>query len=147
MNHVEITGLDVDIPGWSESCRRFTEKILEKIGLDGWEVSVAFCSDVYMKSLNATYRHIAAPTDVLSFSQGDGETPAGTTIAGDIVISLDTLAAQAKEFEVAETEELKRLIIHGILHLNGMDHDTNNPDEAMLQLQESLLIEVGDDIF
>jgi probable rRNA maturation factor len=59
--------------------------------------------------------------------------------AGDLVISIDSLADNAKQFSVSENEELKRLLIHGILHLNGMDHTTNDTDEEMLQVQEKIL--------
>ena len=149
MNHVEITALDIREPEWVVSCRIFTEKILETLDIDGWEVSLAFCSDEYIRSLNNTYRSIDGSTDVLSFPQEEGrqDQDSGPYIAGDIVISLDTLAENAEKFDISENEELKRLIIHGILHLCGMDHETNGPEENMLMLQEKLLRETGEDIF
>ena len=59
--------------------------------------------------------------------------------AGDIVISVDTLAKNAVEFDVSQDQELKRLLIHGILHLSGMDHSDNSPEQPMLQFQEIVL--------
>jgi len=63
-------------------------------------------------------------------------------LAGDIVISIDTLFRNADEFNVAVDEELKRLLIHGILHLSGMDHSDNSPEQEMLKLQESILTDL-----
>ena len=60
-------------------------------------------------------------------------------VAGDIVISIDSLKKNAINFFVSENEELKRLIIHSILHLSGMDHSDNSKDQPMLVLQEDIL--------
>ena len=62
--------------------------------------------------------------------------------AGDIVISIDTLLTNCTEFAVTLNEELKRLLVHGILHLNGMDHSDNSPEQEMLIFQEKLLKEM-----
>jgi len=84
---------------------------------------------------------VDSATDVLSFSQrlAEGQLNARSMYqpAGDIVISLDTMARNAGERRISEEEELKRLLIHGILHLEGMDH----PDEQseMIRTQESIL--------
>jgi probable rRNA maturation factor len=59
------------------------------------------------------------------------------------VISLETLRENAEYFRTPEEEELRRLLIHGILHLDGMDHTTNNEKEPMLQLQERLLVRLA----
>ncbi|MDY4609289.1 MAG: rRNA maturation RNase YbeY [Sphaerochaetaceae bacterium] len=61
---------------------------------------------------------------------------------GDMVISLDSLKRNADYFSVSEDEELYRLLIHGVLHLLGEDHATNDPSEPMLQKQEGLLIQL-----
>lgn len=61
---------------------------------------------------------------------------------GDMVISLDSLKRNADYFSVSEDEELYRLLIHGVLHLLGEDHATNDPSEPMLQRQERLLIQL-----
>nr|HPG87608.1 rRNA maturation RNase YbeY [Spirochaetales bacterium] len=81
------------------------------------------------------------PTDVLSFSLGewrDGEN-GRRYIAGDVVICLGVMERNAAEYGATRDEELKRLIAHGVLHLSGMDHGTNEPDEPMLARQEALL--------
>jgi len=147
MNNVEINALDVDIPEWSEPCRTYTEKVLSMLGINDWEVSLAFCSNDYIRRLNSKYRHIDDSTDVLSFSQEYYSGSGQSIPAGDIVISLEKLASNAKEYGVSEEEELKRLIIHGILHLKGMDHTTNDQEEEMIRIQETLLKEPGEEIF
>jgi len=59
--------------------------------------------------------------------------------AGDIIISLETVEENSKYFKVSYEEELKRVLIHGILHLMGLDHETNSEDEEMLIKQEKIL--------
>ncbi len=147
MNNVEINALDVDTPEWIGPCRTYTEKVLKILGIDGWELSLAFCSNNYIKRLNREYRNIDDSTDVLSFSQQHYGGSGQSIPAGDIVISLERLTSNAKEYGVPEEEELKRLIIHGILHLKGMDHTTNDQEEKMIRIQEALLKESGEEIF
>ena len=89
----------------------FSLKVLEHLKKDNWDVSIFFCFDSFIQELNKTYRNIDSPTDVLSFEMG----------------------------EYYENEELKRLIIHAILHLSGMDHTDNAKDQPMLILQEDIL--------
>ena len=64
--------------------------------------------------------------------------------AGDIIISMDTLERHAGLYNVPLEEELKRVTIHGILHLKGMTHETREPEEEMLQYQESILAKTAD---
>ncbi len=122
----------------------FISEVLNDLNLKNWDISLLFCDDAFIQNLNKQYRDIDSPTDVLSFEQG-GEyfDDAGETrfMAGDIVISLDSLRFNAEEFNVEINEELKRLIVHGILHLNGMDHSDNSPEQEMLKFQEELLVQ------
>ncbi len=120
----------------------FILTLLEKLKHKNWFVSLLFCNDEFIQNLNKQYRNIDSPTDVLSFEQGDeffDEQNQKRFNAGDIVISLNRLEFNSKEFSVGMNEELKRLIIHGILHLSGMDHSDNSPEQPMLKLQEELL--------
>jgi probable rRNA maturation factor len=64
-------------------------------------------------------------------------------MAGDIVISIKNLQENSKYFKVSEDEELRRLLVHGILHLAGEDHESNSPEEAMLRRQEEILARLG----
>ena len=122
----------------------FISEVLKDLNLKNWDISLLFCDDAFIQNLNKQYRDIDSPTDVLSFEQGDEYfDEAGETrfMAGDIVISLDSLRFNAEEFNVEINEELKRLIVHGILHLSGMDHSDNSPEQEMLKFQEELLMQ------
>jgi probable rRNA maturation factor len=142
MNAVEISVEGVGTPGWLERARSIALAALGELGKDGWDLSILLCDDRFMRGLNRQYRDRDEPTDVLSFEQGDTyEDPSGEPrfLAGDIVVSLDSLERNADENGVGREEELGRLIVHGILHLAGMDHEDNDPADPMLALQEELL--------
>ncbi|MDZ7793286.1 MAG: rRNA maturation RNase YbeY [Spirochaetia bacterium] len=156
MNRVEVSIEGIDPPDWQDKASEFCKMILKKLDIHGWEVSLLFCDDNFIQSLNLQYRNKDEATDVLSFAAFADEQEKGfsdladhaTITAGDIVISLDTLQRHSQEFSVAQNEELKRLLIHGILHLAGMDHATNSPEEKMLQKQEELMKQMtGETIF
>ncbi|MDR2073364.1 MAG: rRNA maturation RNase YbeY [Spirochaetaceae bacterium] len=138
MNRVEIAFEGKTRP-WKRKARFFITKILDRIGTHNWDLSVLFCGSLTIRSLNARYRNRDESTDVLSFSLG--ESCGNRFFPGDIVISLETLKENAEYFAVPQDEELRRLLIHGILHLGGMDHAGNGPGEPMLVLQEKLLEE------
>ena len=148
MNNIDICVQDIALPDWTKDTELYINKILTKIGRDNWDISVVFCSNAFIQTLNKQYRGKDEPTDILSFSQR--ETPAENPIentelfaAGYIVISLEALCGNAAAFNITNNEELHRLLIHGVLHLNGMDHSTNlTESEPMLQLQEKLLQEL-----
>jgi len=141
VNNVIVNAREVILPSWSEQARRFALKVLEKIKRDNWELSVLICGDKTITELNSMYRDKAEPTDILSFSMGETMRDGDKTVylPGDIVISLDTLRENAKYFGTPQDEELRRLLIHGILHLDGMDHKTTDEKEPMLVLQEEIL--------
>ncbi|MDR2743358.1 MAG: rRNA maturation RNase YbeY [Treponema sp.] len=142
MNRVEVHAEEVPLPGWAPSLAAFALTVLDSLGKTDWDLSILLCNDAYIRSLNSRYRDMDEPTDVLSFSLGetvpDGDGPM-RYLPGDIVISLETLKENMRYFHVNEDEELCRLVIHGILHLDGMDHEDNEPFRPMLRLQEELL--------
>lgn len=143
MNQVLVDFQDIEEPSCIVPVSEFMQKILEFKKITDWEVSILFCSDAFIQNLNKEYRAIDAPTDVLSFFMGEWYENEKQKIyrAGDIVISMPALHRNAEEFKVDPDEELKRLLIHGILHLEGMDHETNDPSEPMLIRQEAILRE------
>jgi probable rRNA maturation factor len=115
--------------------RRRARLILRELGHARSELSVALVDDAAIARLNADYREKTRPTDVLSFSllEGDHAGHRGRLL-GDVVISVDTAARQARQRHRALAEELARLLIHGILHLLGHDHERD--DEARLMRRE-----------
>ena len=140
MNEVEVAAAGIEDPPSRQRCRRFAEKVLEIRRIDGWELSILLTGDETIRSLNRRYRSIDEPTDVLSFSQSEDvrpQRPRDLLPAGDIVISIQTMARNARQRTVSQDEELKRLLIHGILHLEGMDHEDEQSE--MIGLQESIL--------
>jgi len=143
VNRVAISAEEVPLP--DVSLRNYALKVLDRLGRDKWDLSILLCGDKTISSLNSRYRGKAEATDVLSFAQNEGDTfpHKGRFLSGDIVISLDTLRENARRFKVNEDEELRRLLIHGILHLDGMDHRSNKKDEPMLQLQEQILTQLS----
>jgi probable rRNA maturation factor len=146
MNRIEVNAEEVPLPSWSCRVIPFILKVLDRLDRDGWDLSVLFCDNTYIRSLNARFRHRDEPTDVLSFALGETleeEDGGRRYLPGDIVISLETLAENARYFQASEDEELRRLLIHGILHLDGMDHNSNEEKEPMLQLQEKILAELA----
>jgi probable rRNA maturation factor len=117
-------------------------EIMAALGLDNWDLSLLITNDETIRAYNREYRHIDAPTDVLSFELGE-LLPDGRFLPGDILISLESLQANADYFKVDANEELHRLLVHGILHLSGLDHATNEAAEPMLQRQEELMTQLG----
>jgi probable rRNA maturation factor len=145
MNRIEIAAEEVPLPPWKKEAERFLKKVLAWLGKDRWDLSILFCGDGYIRSLNARFRNKDKATDVLSFSL-DETLPSGRFLPGDIAVSLDTLKKNARRFNVEEDEELRRLLVHGVLHLGGMDHAGNGKAEPMLRLQERILAEIPDRI-
>ena len=91
------------------------------------ELSIVLTDDAAIRELNRQYRGTDAPTDVLSFAQGEGDAfarpDAALPHAGDVIISLDTARRQAAEYGVPLHDELAHLLVHGILHLLGYDQE------------------------
>ena len=112
------------------------------------DFSVTFVSDEEIRNLNREYRNIDSPTDILTFRLADGEddfpSPEGEDEEmGDIFISLESMRRNAREFGVEENDELRRLLLHGLMHLRGWDHRTNDfNSEPMLIEQERILKEI-----
>lgn len=88
--------------------------------------SVVFISDRRMKELNSFFRGKDSTTDVLSFPHEPDEFDKDVSNLGDIVISVEQAARQAEENGLTLENEIKQLILHGVLHLCGYDHETDN---------------------
>lgn len=99
-------------------------------------VTVAFVSDRAMRQLNRRWRGQTGTTDVLSFPahQDEFEKSEGQTL-GDVVISVEQAARQAKENRLALDDEIAQLILHGLLHLCGYDHATDNGEMNRIELR------------
>ncbi|MFT4976580.1 MAG: putative rRNA maturation factor [Myxococcota bacterium] len=122
--------------------------LLRAYGLsDETELSIVLCDDAFILPLNRDYRGKDAPTDVLSFAQREGESAdAEDPVLGDVIISVETARRQAEEAGLTLTQELRVLLTHGLLHLLGYDHLTEE-ERAEMELEErALLAELGEDV-
>jgi len=125
----------------SKLLSKIAHRALEVLGLSKVELSIALVSDVQIKRLNKLYRNKDKPTDVLSFPIG--EKVEDWLILGDIVISVDTARRQAQELGHSLEEELKRLLVHGLVHLLGYDHELGGEEEKkFFELEEFVLREI-----
>jgi probable rRNA maturation factor len=116
----------------------FLARVREQLRLNGAEITVCLVSDPAIAHMNETYRHKKGPTDVLSFPSREGEAAAApkrvkretaavddSHFLGDIAISPATARRNAKKFRRTLPSELQILILHGVLHLLGYDHETD----------------------
>jgi probable rRNA maturation factor len=119
---------------------RFLKRAQKAAGLDG-EVTVLLADDARLKELNSSFRHKNKPTDVLSFPAFENE----EGIAGDLAISLETAQRQADEHGHALEDEVRILMLHGVLHLAGYDHEVDNGEMRALEaeLRDDLKLPVG----
>jgi probable rRNA maturation factor len=106
-------------------------KILQLVEHDESELSVALIGNAEMRKLNAKFRNKDYPTDVLSFPAED-DLPGAVRLLGDVVISVDKARQQAKERRRSLDEEMITLLIHGVLHLLGYDHERSAKDARIM---------------
>jgi len=112
--------------------------ILGLLGEADAELSLVLIGNSEMRKLNAKYRRKDYPTDVLSFPMEDGGTPA-TRLLGDVIISVEKAREQAKQRGRTPDQELATLLIHGIVHLLGYDHERSAKDaRAMKRLEDKI---------
>ncbi|MDK2888141.1 MAG: putative rRNA maturation factor [Thermoanaerobacter sp.] len=110
------------------------------------EVSLVFVDDDYIHRLNREYRGVDRPTDVLSFALQEGEPmpAAGEEILlGDVVISLEMARRQSEEYGHSFEREVAFLVVHGVLHLLGYDHQTEEQRRAMREKEETIMARMG----
>jgi probable rRNA maturation factor len=134
---------------YSSALKRDAIALMKSAGLPDCELSLTLTSDESIRVLNRDYRKKDRATDVLSFSQIEerGSRPPDprkiTNIKsmplGDVVISLDTALAQAREYGVEPEERLRTLLIHGFLHLLGYDHERSPTDARKMFARERQL--------
>ena len=120
--------------------QRWARRLLANLGLSGSELSIVLCDDAFIQPLNLRWRQKDCATDVLSFPQDEGP---GPVILGDVVISVQTAAKQAKEVGHRVEDELKVLLVHGLCHLLGHDHQDRDASQAMAR-QERVLLDAID---
>ena len=149
-----------DVPGVYDSMKALIRKVIRTAlaaeGVDfPCEVDVSVTNDETIHQINLDMREVDRPTDVLSFPSFDltpGELPGeedadpatGLVPLGDMVISLERVQAQAKEYGHSNRRELAYLTVHSILHLLGYDHLDEGPQKAQMRAREdAIMAELG----
>ena len=119
-----------------ERWRAFAARALKAAPSGGAGVTVAFVSDRAMRELNRRWRGKAGTTDVLSFPAGQDEfEKAEGASLGDVVVSVEQAARQAAEHGLSFENEVEQLILHGVLHLCGHDHERDGGEMNRLELR------------
>jgi len=120
------------------------KKVLQHLKVDEeTEVSILLTDDKFIRSLNNKYRGIDKPTDVLSFNLQEGAVKSpeveSNKLLGDIIISVETAQRQADNLNHSMERELKVLLIHGLLHLTGYDHEEDADYKIMREKEDEIL--------
>ena len=113
-----------------EEYTSWIENVIESEGKDLGELSYIFCNDEYLLEINQQYLDHDTLTDIISFDYTEGN-----VVSGDIFISVERVQDNANEFNVSFDEELKRVIIHGVLHYCGYK-DKSESDELLMRSKE-----------
>jgi len=125
--------------------KRKIKTILNDLGFPEAELSLVLTDDEALASLNEKYRGQKGPTNVLSFPQREGEfSQVNPFLLGDVVISVETALKEAQLAGRPLDWAVDRLIIHGLLHLAGFDHEAQGSDEAAMEnKQRELMARLG----
>lgn len=132
------SGVTIDVSGKTpevshRELRQWSKAILRHLKQRQAELSLALVTDLEIHILNRRYRQKDKPTDVLSFPLADELQP---FLLGDVVISVETAARQAQRRHHSLREELQILLVHGILHLLGYDHEASPSEAVRMQRKE-----------
>lgn len=158
MNAVAVD-ISVDFPGWAEAVAglepliiRMAVAALENsdcdLGDDPLEISVVLADDATVQGLNRDWRGKDKPTNVLSFAALDDEdapsVPGAPVLLGDIILAFETCRTEAVELGKPLADHLSHLIVHGVLHLLGYDHEDDEDEaEEMERLEAAILAGFG----
>lgn len=104
------------------------------------ELSILFTDDPHIAELNGRYLNKKGPTNVLAFPMEDGVSDSPSGMLGDIVISLDTAEREAASAKEPLVRTVDRLLIHGLLHLVGFDHERSDQDAQVMEEKEKMLL-------
>ena len=138
-----------------ENLRAAAVATLQANEIEDAELTIVVTTDAAVQQLNRDYRGIDGPTDVLSFAAQEGEDEQDLALPpelaaeldrylGDIIIAYPYTAQQAVHFGSAPAAELRLMVVHGVLHLLGDDHDTPEGEAEMWARQDAVLAQFGD---
>jgi probable rRNA maturation factor len=142
MIHLQIDPVFSNLP--VDALQRAAEAALQHVtGATDGDLSLVLTDDAQLHDLNRRFRQIDAPTDVLSFPDGETDPDTGQPYLGDVILSVARAEAQAAAAGHTLTDELQLLTIHGVLHLLGHDHAEEDEKAAMWAAQEQILAAIG----
>ena len=144
-------GIDEEEPPSTPWVERVVHKTLEVAGCqDPCEVSVLLTNDAKIHELNRDYRGFDKPTDVLSFALEEDATvvlpPGFPRMLGDVIVSMDTIERQAKDHQKGVSDEFAWALCHGVLHLLGYDHQTDEEERVMRAKEQEVLDGLGETV-
>ena len=126
---------DVKLPSLKKTeIKEWIKKVADKYHKKIGDISYIFCSDAKILEVNNQYLQHDYYTDIITFDYTEGD-----KIAGDIFISLDTVKSNSEQFNQEYEQELKRVIIHGILHLCGIDDQSPEERQNMISKENEAL--------
>ena len=145
-----------DVPGVSDGQKAFLRKVIrETLNAEGvdfpCEIDVRLTNDAVIQEINLEMRDVDRPTDVLSFpvfelqpgelpDESDADPGTGLVPLGDMVISMERVTAQAKEYGHSNRRELAYLAVHSVLHLLGYDHMDDGPMKVQMRGREEAIL-------
>jgi probable rRNA maturation factor len=109
----------------------------------GAELCVHLADDAHVRELNARWRGLDKPTNVLSFPAADAANLGQARLLGDIVLAFETVAREAEDEGKPLADHYRHLVVHGFLHLIGFDHETDADAEAMEAMETRVLAQLG----
>jgi probable rRNA maturation factor len=151
MNGVVSAEVSVTCDGWARDCPDTEALVGTAVGaaLAGADahgpaiVGVILTDDAEQRRLNRDYRGKDASTNVLSFPMGDPVPGGGAVMLGDVVLAFETVAREAAEQNKPLADHLRHLVVHGVLHLLGFDHENDMEAEVMEGREREILAGLG----
>ncbi len=122
-----------------KTLQKWADQTLEYLKADNCDFSIVIGNNTEIRQLNREYRHIDAPTDVLSFVYDMPDPETSARYLGDIIISAEMVHEQAQQAGHSPQLEICTLVVHGILHLLGYDHEEPADETIMFPLQAQII--------
>ncbi len=133
------------LPGVERRAKEAARAALAGAGkkLGAAELSLMLADDATVAALNERWRRRKGPTNVLAFASGEQAMPPAPRLLGDVVLAYETVTKEARDQGKGLGDHLRHLVIHGILHLLGYDHDAAGPARRMESLETRILATLG----
>jgi probable rRNA maturation factor len=135
----EYPNTDID----ADRVRQAAQRTVASQRSDEVDLTIVFVNNERIRTLNATYRGLDEPTDVLSFPDDQIDPDTNHLYIGDVIISVETAQVQAEKYGHSLLDEIRLLVVHGALHLLGFDHATQAEKDSMWTVQASVLDQLG----